>query len=196
MRGLKIGLGGGVFDPIHFGHLLLFNECAHQLSLDKVFVIPAYSAVHKERSGISNYEHRRKMTDIACRSNDRFELCEIEKELAGPSYSIETIRALKERYPGNDWFFLVGMDNLDKMKEWYRPEEIVEETTVVIGSRLVEGDQEKSSFLETDRVLFVNMPLLEISSTDIRRRVASGDPIKYLVPEAVEHYIMEKRLYI
>jgi len=193
MRGLKIGLGGGVFDPVHFGHLFLFNECAHKLALDKVLIIPTYSAVHKDTGGITEYHYRREMVDIVCQTNEQFEVSDIEKELGGDSYSIHTIRALKEKYPGNDWYFLAGMDNLRKMEEWYHPEEIVKETTVVIGSRPVEDWPGRASFYDTVR--FVDMPQLEISSTDIRRRVASGESIRYLVPRAVEEYIIENGLY-
>ena len=193
MHGLKIGLGGGVFDPVHFGHLFLFNECANKLTLDKVLIIPTYSAVHKERSVISEYHHRREMIDIACRGNEIFDVCDIEKELGGDSYSIQTIHTLKERFPGNEWYFLMGMDNLRKMEEWYHPEEIVKETTVVIGSRPIDTQAGQASFY--DAVEFVDMPRLEISSTDIRRRVASGESIRYLVPRAVEDYILRNGLY-
>jgi nicotinate-nucleotide adenylyltransferase len=189
----RIGIGGGIFDPVHYGHLLLFNECAEQLDLRKVLLIPAYSAVHKMQAAISGYVHRRSMVEIVCDGNERFELCEIEREFGGPSYTINTVRALKDRYSDAEFYFLVGLDNLEKMENWHRPDEILDEVNVVVGSRPVENLSHSSSY--SGRVSFIDIPLLEISSTHIRERVKRGRSIKYLVPEQIERYIHDHGLY-
>lgn len=189
----KVGIGGGVFDPIHNGHLFLFSECADRLNLDEVLVIPAFNTVHKAVSNVSDYDHRREMTRLACIENKRFKLCEIEKDLGGPSYTLGTLRALKNEMPDTELYFLVGMDNLEKIETWYHPEEIVEEATVVVGSRPV--NTVGSSPVFKDKVRFLDMPLMQISSTDIRDRVKDGRPIRYLVPKTVEDYIYENGLY-
>ncbi len=190
----RVGIGGGVFDPVHYGHLFLFNECIQQLKLDKVLLAPTFRAVHKEHEGLAQYEHRREMIKLVCESNDRFELSEIEKETGGPSYTIDTIRTLKARIPGVSWYFIVGLDNLEKMEDWHEPDEIVKEARVIVGTRPVESVSVNARF--KDRVDFIDIPRLEISSTDIRERVRSGRSIRYLVPREIERYIAEHGLYV
>ena len=189
----RIGIGGGVFDPIHIGHLFLFNECADRLDLEKILLIPTYIAVHKPSERMSEYDCRREMVKLVCERNDRFELCEIEKKAGGLSYTIETIRALKKVKPDAEFYFIVGLDNLEKMEDWYHPDEILSEATVVVGSRPVESISSNPKY--ADRIKYLDIPKLEISSTDIRARVKAGRSIKYLVPPDVERYIIEKKLY-
>lgn len=193
MMPVRIGIGGGVFDPIHIGHLFLFNECADRIGLDRVLLIPAFRAVHKDSDAVTGYEHRREMVRLACKSNPIFHLSEIEREAGGPSYTIQTIRALKTEEPDADWYFIVGLDNLEKMEDWYRPDEIVEEVTVVVGSRPVESVPQKSRLME--RVVILDIPKLDISSTDIRARITAKRSIKYLVSTDVEEYIRSNNLY-
>lgn len=189
----RVGIGGGVFDPVHYGHLFLFNECIQQLKLDKVLLVPTFKAVHKEQEGLAQYEHRREMINIACESNDKFELSEIEKESGGPSYTIDTIRTLKANNPGVIWYFIVGLDNLEKMEDWHKPDEIIKESKVIVGTRPVESVAVNARF--KDKVDFIDIPRLEISSTDIRERIRSGRSIRYLVPSEIENYITEHGLY-
>jgi nicotinate-nucleotide adenylyltransferase len=194
MSSLRIGIGGGVFDPIHTGHLFLFDEAANRLGLDSVLLIPTFKAVHKASGQITQYEHRREMVKLACEQNPLFRLCEIERETGGPSYTIRTIRALKAAQPEADWYFIVGLDNLGKMEDWYQPDEIIEEVVVVVGSRPTDSVSSDSRFGE--RVLFLDIPELDISSTDIRARVRAGQSIKYLVPREIEDYIRRNHLYL
>lgn len=194
MTSVKIGIGGGVFDPVHIGHLFLFNECADRLGLHEVLLVPTFEAVHKLGERTSDYEHRRNMLELASKSNSLFRLSEIEKETGGPSYTIQTIHALKRARPGCDWYFIVGLDNLRKMEDWHRPDDIVEQVTVVVGSRPVDGISSSPRF--ENRVVFLDIPELDISSTDIRNRVKVGRTIKYLVPEEVEDYIHRRKLYL
>ena len=194
MTSAKIGIGGGVFDPIHVGHLFLFSECANRLGIDRILLIPTFKAVHKISGEMTEYEHRREMVRLACDQNPLFQLSEIEKEQGGPSYTIQTIRALKAEKPASKWFFIVGLDNLGKMEEWYHPDEIVKEATVVVGSRPVDTVSSDPKF--RDQVTFLDIPKLDISSTEIRARVREGRSIKYLVPREIEEYINENRLYL
>ncbi len=188
----RIGIGGGVFDPIHIGHLVLFNECADLLNLDTVYLIPTYRAVHKGSEEIAPYEHRRNMVALACERDGRFVLNEIERELGGDSYTIETLDALKAKESA-EWFYIIGMDNLKKMEEWYQPERIISEVTVVVGSR--PGSDAASPGRFADSVRFLKTPQIDISSTDIRNRARSGKSIRYLVPDYIEDYIVKHRLY-
>jgi nicotinate-nucleotide adenylyltransferase len=194
MSGEKIGIGGGVFDPVHIGHLFLFNECADSLNLQRVLLIPTFRAVHKVTDAISEYSHRCEMVRIVCDENERFELCEVEKELGGPSYTLDTIRTLKDRYHDADWYFIVGLDNLEKMEEWHEPDEIFKEAHIVVGSRPLEAEPVDPKY--RDRVIHLDMPELDISSTDIRERCRSGRSIKYLVPSRIEQYISKHKLYM
>jgi len=194
MTPAKIGIGGGVFDPIHIGHLFLFSECADRLGLDRILLVPTFQAVHKVSERMTEYRHRREMVRLACEQNPLLQLSEIEKEQGGPSYTIETIRTLKARQPAAEWYFIVGLDNLEKMEDWYHPDEIVEEATVVVGSRPVEAISSDPKF--RDQVMFLDIPKLDISSTEIRARVRAGRSIKYLVPLEIEEYITANSLYI
>ncbi|MCK4656600.1 MAG: nicotinate-nucleotide adenylyltransferase [candidate division Zixibacteria bacterium] len=194
MSSAKIGIGGGVFDPIHVGHLFLFSECANRLGLDKILLIPTFKAVHKASDEMTEYKHRREMVRLACERNTLFLLSEIEKEQGGPSYTIQTIRALKAEKPAAEWFFIVGLDNLGKMADWYHPDEILKEVTVVVGSRPVDTVSSDPKF--KDQVIFLDIPQLDISSTEIRARVRKGQSIKYLVPREIEEYVSEKKLYL
>jgi len=194
MNVMRIGIGGGVFDPIHTGHLFLFNECVDRLALTKVLLTPTYKAVHKISDAISAYADRREMVRIVCENDEKFELCEVEKEAGGPSYTLDTIRTLKKLYPDAEWFLIVGLDNLEKMEDWHQPDQIFEEANIVVGSRPVDSAPVDAKY--RDRVIWLEMPKLDISSTDIRERLRSGRSIRYLVPPEIEDYILTHKLYV
>lgn len=133
------------------------------------------------------------MARLACKSNPKFEVCDIERETGGLSYTLETIRALKRQNPTSEYFLLVGLDNLKSIEEWFHPEDIFAEAAVVVGTRPLDTLPANAKY--GDRVIYVEMPKLEISSTEIRSRVKAGRSIKYLVPPEVENYIHLHGLY-
>ncbi|MDX5324352.1 MAG: nicotinate-nucleotide adenylyltransferase [Exiguobacterium sp.] len=185
----RIGLMGGTFDPPHLGHLLIAEQAREQLELDEVWFLPAAIPPHK--SGFSQAEDRIEMTRRAIASNAAFKLNLIEFERTEPSYTVETMRRLRDLYPDDTFFFLIGADSLESLEKWYDYETLV--TLVTFGAVARPGSRYRIP--KRADVRTIDMPQLEISSTDIRERAKRNRSIAYLVPSEVETYIKEHGLY-
>jgi len=200
----RIGLVGGTFDPIHYGHLVIAEEVRASLHLSEVVFIPTGQPPHKPGQIITEAQHRVAMVQLAIASNPYFSYSRIEIEQAGPSYTVETLRRLRAQWGTQTaLYFVIGWDSLEEFHTWHRPTEILALLTHLVAVKrpgYVE-DSEQSETLEArvpgirQRLLVVPAPQLAISSTDLRQRVAQDRPIKYQTPEAVEHYIIKHRLY-
>jgi len=194
----RLGLLGGTFDPPHYGHLLLANEAAWQLSLDSVLFVPARQNPLKRDEPVSSAEARCEMVHCAIADNPLFELSLLELERPAPSFSVDLLRMLAA--PDRELFFLAGGDILPELPHWHAPGEILRLARLVIATR-PGAPSANTSHLEhvlpgiSSRVEFLRTPGLEISSTDLRARVKAGKPTRYLTPTAVERYIFEHRLY-
>jgi len=192
--GTKVGILGGTFNPPHIAHLIVAEEVRGQLKLDKVMFIPAAIPPHKLTVEILPAEQRLKMVKLATRGNPFFEVSDIELRRKNPSFTIDTVLDLKDRFPESDFHLLVGVDLLIDFKTWKDPDRVLTECTVVAMTRpgfdLAKVDKELLKVVE-----LINVSNLDISSTDIRRRVKSGKSIKYLVPEEVERYICDNSIY-
>jgi len=198
----KIGIMGGTFDPIHIGHLFIAEETLERLNLDKILFIPAGVSPHKINSKTTAPQHRFLMTAIAVNSNERFYLSSIEIERQGPSFTIDTMRALRELYPKNiELFFITGGDTFIDLETWKDYDLLLELVSFVVFTRAGYDnellDKKIQHFREGYRanITKICIPLLEVSSTDIRERVKQGRTVKYLIPEGVEEYISKHRLY-
>jgi len=191
----RTGIFGGTFDPIHLGHLIAAQEIQRKEHLDRVVFIPSAIPPHKAYEGMAASEDRWRMVNLAIRGNPRFEACSIELARGGTSYTVDTLRSLRAELGSEAGLYLViGADNVSEIRTWCRPEEIVRLCTVLVASR------PDADFLEADRQLmqqmrFVDTPLIQVSSTDIRDRVRRGDSIRYMVPGSVEKYIQNNNLY-
>lgn len=187
---------GGTFDPIHYGHLVTAEEALDQLSLDEVVFIPTGQPWMKERELVSPAEDRYLMTVIATASNPRFSVSRIEVDREGPTYTVDTLRILRqERGPDAELFFITGVDAVLEIFQWKDSEELFSLATFIAATR---PGYEAGGFLEQAEakgVRLMNIPALAISSTDIRDRVASDRPIRYLVPEGVNSYVQKAGLY-
>lgn len=194
--GSKVGVMGGTFDPIHYGHLVTAEEALHQFGLDEVVFVPTGQPWMKEHEGVSPAEDRYLMTVIATASNPRFSVSRIEVDRDGPTYTVDTLRQLKEeRDPDGRLFFITGADAVLEIFEWKDPEELFSLATFIAATRPgydIGGFEERS---EGQAVQVMKIPALAISSTDIRARVANGRPIRYLVPEGVNSYVQKAELY-
>ena len=178
----RVGILGGTFDPIHNGHLMMAEAVRDEYEMEKVLFIPAAQPPHKRGHKISPAEDRYMMTVLATCMNPAFEVSDIEMRREGPSYSIDTVRALLRATGGDsEFFFIAGTDVIRASRPGCRPD--VERTRNLLGD------------LGVRQIHLLNTPELEISSTDIRERVAAGRSIKYIVPSEVEHYIYKKGLY-
>jgi nicotinate-nucleotide adenylyltransferase len=191
---VKVGVLGGTFDPIHIGHLLLAEAAREELGLEKVLFVPAGHQWRKEQvdRDIAPAEHRLVMVKLAIAGNEAFEASAMEIERDGPSYTVETLEALRAEMPGAQFWFIVGVDALADMPHWHRVERIFELASVCVAGR--PGEDESSGMFE-DRVTPLAMAEVGISSTDIRERARAGKSVRYMVPDAVGRYIEEQGLY-
>lgn len=200
-RALAIGLLGGTFDPVHLGHLRLAEEAREQLGLDRVLFLPAPRPWRKARRTITPVAQRLAMVRLAVAGNPHFAVSTLELERAGPTYTADTLEALHaELGAGVTLHFILGADALRDLPNWSRPERIVALTRLAVAERR-RGALRDLATLEarvpglTIALERVAMPLLAISSTDLRRRAAAGRSLRYLAPDAVAAYIAEHRLY-
>ena len=193
---MRLGLFGGTFDPIHLGHLILAESCREALELDRVWFVVAGVPPHKQE-GRTPVGDRLEMVRIAIAGHPAFEVSEIEAHGSGPHYSYSTLERITEERPGDDLFFLIGADSLLDLPGWRRPERIAELAHVVVvgrpGFALPELMPELGAGAK--RVERVESPLIEVASSDLRRRVGEGRSIRYRVARGVEAYIGAKGLY-
>ena len=193
---MRLGLYGGTFDPIHLGHLILAEQCREACGLDQVWFVVAGAPPHKpgQRTAVS---HRLEMARIAVAGHPAFEVSEIEARRPGPHYSVETLAEIHGERPGDDLFFLIGADSLGDLPTWRQPQEIARLATIVVVNR--PGIDPAASLPDlgpgTRPLASVAIPPIGIASHDLRRRLAEGRSIRYLVPRGVEAYINAQGLY-
>jgi len=195
----RIGVFGGTFDPIHIGHLIVAAEAVQALHLETLLFAPAGQPPHKPDVRISPAAHRVSMIEIAIRERPHFGLSEIDLHRPGLSYSVDLLARLQDEYPRSDLFYLIGADSLRDLHTWYEPERIPALATLVVAGRpgvTVQAAEVVRAIPSLEgRILFIDTPLIDISSTDIRDRVHSSRPIWRQVPREVENYIATHNLY-
>ncbi|MBX3312401.1 MAG: nicotinate-nucleotide adenylyltransferase [Microbacteriaceae bacterium] len=182
---------GGTFDPIHHGHLVAASEAAKSFGLDEVVFVPTGQPYQKD--GVSSPEFRYEMTVIATASNPRFRVSRIDIDRPGPTYTIDTLRDMKAKYPNSDLFFISGADAIRQIVAWKDSDQLWDLAHFVAVSR--PGHQLSVTGLPAGGVSLLQVPALAISSTDCRDRVARGFPVWYLVPDGVVQYISKHNLY-
>jgi len=196
----RVGVLGGTFDPPHIGHLILAEEAWWQLGLDRVLLVPAGDPPHKRGAPLSAATHRVRMVELAIADNPHFELSRVDVDRPGPHYTIDMIHLLRRQLgPETEIFFLMGLDSLVELPNWYRAADLIAACRLAALTRpAVELDWER---LERalpgirERVVLLDMPELEIASHVLQQRVRAGRPIRYQVLPAVEEYIREQGLY-
>ncbi|WP_339727216.1 nicotinate-nucleotide adenylyltransferase [uncultured Gimesia sp.] len=199
---MRIGIFGGTFDPVHNAHLLLAEQCREQSNLDEVWFIPAGSPPHKESTGITSGKPRREMLDFGIAGHPAFVIKDLELHREGPSYTVETLRQLKETHPDDEFFLIVGADSVRDLHTWREPAAILELATLTGVNRpnisLPDLTELAQKFGEEviAKILWVTMPGIDISSTDIRKRIREKKSVRYMTPRAVEVYIHNNRLYL
>jgi len=200
----KIGLFGGSFNPVHVGHLIVARSLAERLGLEKVFLIPAAAPPHKPAGALAPASDRLEMVRLAVRGEPLFEPSDCELRRPGPSYTIHTVEEFQRILPrGTEIYWIIGADTLPDLVNWYEAERLVDLCTIVTawrpGWERIDFDLLGKRFtpaqIEKLKKGVVHTPCIEISSTDIRRRLAEGRSIRYLVPEAVAEYIYRRGLY-
>jgi nicotinate-nucleotide adenylyltransferase len=196
---LRVGILGGAFNPPHIGHLVCAQESLLQLELDKVVFVPVGHAPHRELAGDPGQEERLEMVELAIADDERFEASRVEIDREGPSYTSDTLRALREAAPEDELFLILGGDQAAALATWHEPEEVLALATVAVVERLSWSRQAigiKVGRLDATRAIrYLEMPIIQISSSAVRRRAAAGLPIRYLVPDKVAAYIELNGLY-
>lgn len=197
----KIGIMGGTFDPIHYGHLVLAEQIRTQFDLEKILFIPAGIPPHKQDMDITSSKHRYFMTLLATITNPAFEVSKIEIEEESISYTVNTIRKLKSIYRNAELYFITGADALYELDTWNDLDNLLKMCNFIAATRpgidnkiLVEKKEYFNNKYDAN-IIITAVPALAISSTDIRNRIKDGESIKYIVPESVEYYIYKNGLY-
>jgi nicotinate-nucleotide adenylyltransferase len=198
---MKIGILGGTFDPIHLAHLLIAEIARETLNLERVLFTPAGDPPHKQARSKTGAHHRRAMVELAVVGNPCFELCPVDLDRPGPHYSVDTVRLIRAQYElsADQCFFIIGGDSLKDLPDWHEPQELVELCHLAVAQR--PGYRPDLSDLETvvpgltNRLAWVETPVMEIASSEIRDRVSQGHSIRYQVPEPIRAYIDRYGLY-
>jgi len=199
-----IGVIGGTFDPIHFGHMVIAEEVYAALKLAEMVFVPAGHPPHKPGRMVTPAVDRLVMLQLAIASNPHFTISRVDLDRPGPSYTVETLRLLREQWGEQSTiYFVIGWDSLEDLLDWYDPAGILERLDYLVAVKRP-GYNEGEGYLDRleerlpgirQRLIIVSAPRLEISATGLRQRVAEGRPIKYQVPEVVEQYILQHGLY-
>ena len=191
--GRRLGVMGGTFDPIHYGHLVTAEEALVQFALDAVVFVPTGRPWMKEEREVSPAEDRYLMTVIATASNPRFHVSRIEVDREGPTYTVETLRALAAEHPDAELYFITGADAMLEILEWKESGEVLSLAHFIAATR--PGYDLTRFESQHANVSLMSIPALAISSTDVRARISEGRPIRYLVPEGVKSYVEKAGLY-
>jgi len=184
----QIGILGGTFDPPHIGHLMIAEEVRHALRLDEIWFVPSADPPHKDIAHATT-EERIDMVRLMTAHEPAFKLNTIEINRGGKSYTYDTISDLKTLYPNDKFYFIIGADMVEYLPHWYNIDELMKRVTFVGVKRV--GYTLNTSY----PIITVDVPLFEVSSSDIRNRIATGRPIKHLICDSVYSYIKERGLY-
>jgi nicotinate-nucleotide adenylyltransferase len=200
----RIGLFGGTFDPIHFGHLVIAEEVRFALDLAEMVFIPTGQPPHKPGRSITPAHHRLAMLQLAIASNPHFTISQVDLERPGPSYTVDTLSLLRQQWSAQTaFYFIIGGDSLEELLTWHDPAGVLAQLNYLVAVQRP-GYEEAPEYREAlearlpgikQRLIMVRAPQLDISATDLRLRVVTGKPIKYQTPEAVEQYIAHFGLY-
>jgi len=199
----RIGIFGGSFDPVHYGHLLLAENAREQARLDRVFFVPAGLPPHKQGHPMASAEHRVAMLQLAIAGHEAFEVSRCEVDRSGVSYTVQTLRYFHTQYPEAELFLILGGDMLRDLPHWRAPAEVLGLAMPLAASRPGWEDWDWTPFrqiataeqIEQIRSYRIRMPLVDLNSTEIRRRVAAGQTVRYQTPRSVEQYILTHGLY-
>ena len=191
----KIGIFGGTFDPIHNGHLHIAETVLAATEVEEIVFMPSANPPHKPDQRISPFEQRMQMVRLAIAGHRSFSVDDVEFRLGGTSYTVRTIETLKKEKPDTEWFLIIGSDSLLGLPSWKEPEKLIKEFRFIVFPRSSsDAKRAEKRFLEKSIVL--NVPLVTISSSDIRSRVCKDQPISEMVPAEVQRYIALHKLYL
>lgn len=185
----RVGILGGGFNPVHMGHLIMADQVCHQLDLDEFFLMPSYQSPHVDKKETIDSEERVEMLKLAINDNPKLGLELTEVVRKGKSYTYDTMKSLVEANPDIDYYFVIGGDMVEYLPKWHKIDELMRMIHFVGVERV--GSKKETPY----PIIWVDMPLIEISSSDIRKKLTTGCSVKYFLPENVLNYIHKKGLY-
>ena len=196
----RMGIFGGTFDPVHQGHMIIAEQVAEALSLGCVIFVPGGVPPHKTASSVkADPADRFDMVEAAVRGNDKFVVDRVEVDAGRPMHSVETVPLIKERHEGEEWFFISGADEVSNLLSWKEPDRLLEEAAMVAATRpgydISNLEHLEEALDNFDRIIPVECTRVDISATGIRRMLAKGESVRYLVPEGVYETIHDRGLY-
>lgn len=190
----RIGLLGGTFDPVHFGHLSIVRSFLTSGRIDQLWILPSSNPPHKEEESLTAFGYRKQMLKAAFAEFEDVLISDIERNLSGPSYTIRTLEFLKERFPDPVFYLCIGEDSLSGFESWYKADEILEQCELLVAKRPNSGNNKvKQEVLA--KVHFIEHKPVEISSTVLRNRLKRGEDVSNYIPEAVLQIIRKHKLY-
>jgi len=198
---VRVGIFGGTFDPVHVGHLIMAEQCREQVNLDQVLFVPAARPPHKQDYPTTSFARRVEMLELALAGQPAFQIEQLEKDRPGPSYTADTLEELRQSEPEQELFLILGSDCVVDLPNWHEPQRVLDLATLLIVTRPGSAsnvDLRSALGISPNapvKFQMVDSPLIEISSSDVRRRVRERRSIRYLVPRAVECYLEAHGLY-
>jgi nicotinate-nucleotide adenylyltransferase len=200
---MRIGVYGGSFNPVHVGHLIMAEQCREQARLDEVWFVPSARHPLKTDQAPAEFRHRLEMLRLAIGDQPNYRIETLENDRPGLSYTADTLDELQRRNPNAELFLILGSDTLPEFPRWHEPRRIIERATLLVMERhpwpAVDAEALRGSLaLPADvplRMQKVNVPLIDLASNDIRRRMAEGRSVRFMLPRGVEDYIRANRLY-
>ena len=198
---MRVGVLGGTFDPVHLGHLAIAEEVRIKLDLDRVIFIPAGQPRLRADEYLTPAIDRLRMVELATGDNPHFQVCGIEIQRSGPTYTVDTLVELGQRFgPDTSLYFIVGADILGQFHRWKDPEKVLDACHLVVVSRPGHRDDDWPEWFQgadssKDKVTQLEIPMVDISGTEIRRRASLGESVRHLVPDLVAEYIQDRKLY-
>jgi nicotinate-nucleotide adenylyltransferase len=196
---LRVGILGGAFNPPHIGHLVCAQEALVQLELERVVFVPVGQAPHRELESDPGPETRLEMVELAIADDARFAVSRVEIDRDGPSYTVETLRELRAAAPDDEPVLILGGDQAAALSDWHEPEQVLELAQIAVVERTNWSRNaigiKVGRLRGAERIRYLDMPIIQVSSSAIRRRAAAGQPIRYLVPDKVAAYIEANGLY-
>lgn len=197
----KVGIMGGTFNPIHVGHLMLAENAYAYCGLDEIWFMPSADPPHKKDQDVLGYEHRSRMTELAIEGIPYFKKTDFEAQRHERSYTAETLRLLREKYPDIEFYFIMGADSLFQIETWYEPAKVMAQAALLVAVRDHHSNEEMRKQIEyltekyQAKIYLMNMPGIDLSSNLIRHRTANNETIRFFVTESVRKYILEHNLY-
>lgn len=191
----KIGLFFGSFNPIHIGHLILANYILENSDMDELWFVVSPQNPFKDKKSLLTDHNRLDMVQLAVKNYPKMRASNVEFSLPKPSYTIDTLTYLKEKYPNNSFALIMGEDNLDSLPKWKNAEKLISDYQIIVYPRTFEGEKKDSEYLQHENISMVNAPIIELSATEIRNMIKEGKNVRPMLPPEVFEYLDGSSFY-